>query len=149
MTSSAASSEKRPGLARKIQRWEVVALVLALFLIGAAAWNHWSGPGYVGTTRRVTLHWTCQNAIFWSEKDQDFQWWASGTRKSQGRITTGESTLKDPDSGEPQPREASGSLHFDTRDRATFRSDAGGTMPMEREKKDTFHTMACAFGPPP
>lgn len=149
MTSPATPSEKRPGLARKIQRWEIVALVLALFLVGAAAWNHWSEPGYVGTTRNITLRWSCPNEIFWSDDDRGGTWRATPEPKWFERSATDRSASNGPEPELSSTRQTFGSLHFDSRNRATFRSDTGGTMLMERQKKGTFDPNGCSIDASP
>lgn len=117
-----------------------VALVGCLALAGVFVVSS-RDPSYVGDSRRVTLRWGCFNSISWPQHTtRGHYWWAGDRPVPNGEIETS------PPSGEFPSHAARGMLHFVSRSEAVFRSDAGGTLSMQRESSKSFHNMGCALG---
>lgn len=118
-------------------KW-VILVVLLVGLLAASAFgvDWWRDRSYVGSSRRVTLTWTCWNLIFW--QGSGHQWWAGQSPHPTGTIET----------RTPDPvHYASGTLRFATPKTATFTSDAGGRLTMKRESLHAPHTLECAVQP--
>ena len=122
----------------KATKWIVLAaLLIGLLVASALGVDWWTDRSYVGTSKRVTLTWTCWNLIFW--RGNEFQWWAGQSPHPAGNLET-------------RPRGsvhyAAGRLRFATLRTATFTSDAGGRLTMRRESLHAPHTMECAVQQP-
>lgn len=134
------------GLEGRRVKWILLAVVLLALLIGSGVFgiDWWTDRSYVGTSKRVTLAWTCWNDIFWTDPHRDAHWWAGDSPAPTGPLET-QAPTTGADSALPQ-RHATGKLVFNSLHKATFRSDAGGTLAMTRESKRAPHTTACAVG---
>lgn len=90
------------------------------------------------------LTWDCFNGIAWPhERTKHDYWWAGGQPVAHGEILT-----PLPKGGVPglQNYVATGTLHFDSRAKAIFTSDAGGKLPMVRESWKSAHNASCSLG---
>ncbi|HEY7939467.1 MAG TPA: hypothetical protein VID05_06515 [Acidimicrobiales bacterium] len=134
-----------PGLWRRKRTWEPVLLVLLLAVLGVAGWRRWGPPAYVGTSEGVTLMWSCTNGIAWSASPGGAYWWAGQKPVAHGRLVTGPSPGTE--TGGIVEERATGRLHFDSRNGATFRSRAGGTLAFHRVPAGTFIETGCAIDP--
>jgi hypothetical protein len=134
-----------PGLLRRKRTWEVVALVALLGVLGVAGWRRWGPPAYVGTSRRVTLTWGCTNGIALPATPGGASWWAGQMPVAHGRLVTGPSPGTE--TGGIVEERATGRIHFDSRNGATFHSDAGGTLVFHRVPAGTFLETGCAIDP--
>ena len=142
----------RSGLGWRRQTWEVAALVAVLGILAFVAWHRWTPPGYVGTSRRITLTWACTNGIQWFPPGQEatngYSWWAGDDPVPSGQVVTAADVGRDSDGFSIE--RATGVLRFTSRGRATFRSDAGGTLAFTRwdPSPGRFRTAECRFGGP-
>lgn len=126
-------------LSSRAVKWFLLVGVLVVLLVTSAVFGiDWrkDHPGYVHTSSRVSLNWTCWNLIVW--QGHGFQWWAGQSPSPTGPLDT-----HTPAAGSPA-HYATGTLKFNTVHAATFTSDAGGKLTMRREPKNTPHTMECA-----
>lgn len=128
---------------------QLAALGLLLVLLGGLAvygWQWHADRSYVGSSQRVELRWDCGNGIFWTDAGTGIKWWAGHDPVMTGAIETAPRDA--PDRTDPiSMKHAAGTVHFDTRETATFTSDAGGTMPLTRQEPGKFYTMDCTLGP--
>ena len=126
---TAAASPTAPH--RAARRWiATVLLVIVLAGLGAYGWHWHADRSYVGSTAAASLTWTCWNGIFWTDPDTGIKWWAGEDRRViEGPIESATSGITKDQSGLPI-RNATGSIHFDTRETATFTSAAGGHLPL-------------------
>ena len=92
----------------------------------------------------AALTWSCTNGIQWPATTNGAFWWAGHDPVADGKVIT--ATAGRDSVGIPIHR-ATGRLNFDSRNRATFHSDAGGTI-VHRIGAGTLLTAVCAFGGP-
>jgi hypothetical protein len=136
------------------RRVALSALVAVILLVGGAAGARWwHYRSYVGTSRQTILQWGCVNDIFYEDTSRTYDWWAALVGQKRRRLEwwAGRPKASGPiETAEPKPQqrgfalhEARGRIHFDSLTKATFTSDAGGTMPMVREPASSGHTDEC------
>ena len=123
------------------RRRTIRLLVSAAVVVSIGAlWLHWEDDrSYVGSTERATVTWLCANEIFWTDPTSGVRWSAEpGDNIGQTALVAGPGTeLSDlPDSS--PVHHALGAIHFDSRDAATFTSDAGPTQHLRREDHPRF-----------
>jgi hypothetical protein len=136
---------------RSFWRRHVVGIVAlaGLVLTGAWAVSSWAltarAPDYTGRTVAAHFDFQCTNDIFWVDPASGYRWWAGDPAPIPAKFDTSAPTSGDL-AGLPY-HHAQGTLHFDSSKTATFRSDAGGRLPMTREPRNVFHTMECSIDP--
>lgn len=101
------------------------------------------GPDHpAGQTRRITLEWECSNHIEWRQPGTSWTWVGA----SEGALPPELSTSGVSDDEGWVTQRARGELHFDSNTRATFTSDNGSILRMERHGEPFFRNAACAIG---
>jgi hypothetical protein len=123
--------------------WLGAIVVLALIGGGIEGSRLWSDRSYIGSTRQTVLDWQCSNAIFWPQAASGRRWWAGDNPVVTGHVATSSST---PTHDLPLYH-ASGRLHFDSYNVATFTSDSGGKMILHRQHGRPFAAADCRLGP--
>jgi hypothetical protein len=121
-------------------RWRTVRVVIlgsmlvAALLVGAQPAAHWwHDRSYLGHSRRATLEWDC-DGIIWRDDARGATWHAVA---SSGPLDTTPAVKVE----YHYHHVADGVLHFDSYRNATFRSDAGGRVRLQR--LDKFFTHGC------
>jgi len=110
----------------------------------AAWWLHDTGM-YVWTTRRTTLTWQCSTDIVlpFTTGARRYSWRAPNSIPTGG----GQFLTSPPLPTSPiHTHHATGQVHFDSLNRATFHSDAGRSLLFIRESKRAFHNLGCGIG---
>lgn len=136
---------ERPARRRRLGPVGVVAavglLVIATAGIGLVGFRYHEDH-LAGTTRSVTLTWTCENNITWDQPHSNWTWWAGHDVVIPAHFDTATSPSPSDGTGFPVHR-ASGRLHVDSTTRASFTSDAGGVIHLTRYGSPFFQTADC------
>ena len=153
-----------PGTAgdrRSSSRIRIAAIaVLVVVVIGAiGAWRWRADRAYIGTETAAELTWgMCTNGIGWEDPATGVGWWGgneivtTGDYESEPRqFVLGAAT---PTEGRPMSyvtRHSTGTVRFDSYDRATFTSRTGGTLELARTSDGQSYEAHCVnqdiYGP--
>ncbi|MCU1496245.1 MAG: hypothetical protein JWM47_198 [Acidimicrobiales bacterium] len=119
----------------------VVGFLILVGVLAAPAVARY-GPDHLGgQTRRIALDWDCWNHIEWSQPGTSWTWVGSVDDKQPSKLATSE---RKGDWDWPT-QVATGAMHFTSHSRATFTSDAGGTLLFERHREPFFRKLSCAM----
>jgi hypothetical protein len=119
--------------------WARVALGSAAMVLAIGAillLLSWSSTSYVGTRQHTTLVWSCRGDITWTDGLRALRWWA-------GPDPTLDSTLSDSPLGPDAAHHVDGELRFDSAHRATFTSDVGAIVTLDRLSQPDAHPWSC------
>ena len=130
---------------RQFKRAAEVVL-LGVILLAGTNWG-WREFGHVGREQQITLSWECSNGIQWT--DGSGRRWHVTTKDRFGGDSSRLQPMNAPAPGQSQgpgfTKVAKGTIHFDSRDEATFRSDTGGSIQMARVREGQMFEMSCSM----
>ena len=112
----------------------LVVAAVAVLIVGAGPFGWWwhQNRAFVGTTVPATVTWNCWNHISWTDPGTGNQWLLEDGQ-SQTAILA-------PDPSIPS---ATGTVSFDTTDRATFTSATGAIVTLKRANPNEWWSGGC------
>lgn len=128
-------------VSRSPDRRQATVVLLGIAVAGLAlyGWLWHADRAYVGATRRVSLTWQCWNGIVWTDPDSGVRWLATPP------VPLGVGLETAPRDPQGPTKHADGHLHFDTREAATFTSDGGASMRLERQPPNRLYPTSCSI----
>jgi hypothetical protein len=137
MTTAAGPEVPHRPVVRSLNRvLGAVVLVGILVAAGIGGWRWHQDRSYIGTSRAVTIEWRCLDHLDWRDEERDATW--TGGTQGVRPITVERGSF-------PPVQMATGTIRFDTYDRATFTSDLGGSTELHRVPPGAFRTLACVL----